>query len=135
MDTELKEYLDKQFNNVDGEFKKINNTLEKHSSNFSAIDARFDKMDLKIDERFNTLDAKIDDRFNTLDTKIDERFNTLDVKIDESVESLARIIATTVAEPLERHIEDTRDYPTMRKDVTLLKHDVSEIQKVLHLKT
>ena len=106
MDIELKQYFDQRFEKVDQRFNKIDSKLKQHDDQFSKIDGRFEKLEQGID-----------------------------IKIDSAVESLARIIATTVAEPLECHIEETRDYPTVRKDVSMLKHDVSEIKKVLHLKS
>jgi archaellum component FlaC len=98
------------------------------------LDKRFDRVDQKfdsVDQRFNGIGRELigmKQRFDQLEQKID-------TKIDDAIESLARIIATTVTEPLERHMEETRDYPTVRKDVSILKHDVSVIKRTLNIKT
>ena len=106
MDKDLKKYLE-----------SFKNALNKR---FKSIDAKFDKIDARFD--------KVDERFDKVEQQIDD-------KIDSAVGELALIIAETVANPLQQHIEETRDYPTMRKDVALLKHDVGIIKQKLQLKT
>ncbi len=122
MEKELKKYFDKQFGQIAKHFNNVDKRFGQVDQRFASVDKRFDSMDKRID--------RMNKRFDSMD----KRFDLVDSKIDDAVDNLARIIATTVAEPLERHIEETRDYPTMRKDVALLKHDVSHIKKVLQIK-
>lgn len=93
--------------------KELKQSLSQISSQFKDIDSKLEKMD---------------DRFVKVENKID-------TKVDGAVDSLARLIATAIAEPLERHLAKTRDYPTVRKDVALLKHDVAKIKLKLKIRT
>lgn len=72
----------------------------------------------------------LDKRFD----QVDKQFDKVYTKIDDSTESLGRIIAVTVAEPMEQHFVELKDYDLVRTDVNVLKHDVQKIKTALQLK-
>jgi len=51
-----------------------------------------------------------DEGLRTLETNLSK-------KIDDQTEQLARIIADTVATPMEQHFADLKDYLEVREDV------------------
>lgn len=108
MDKETKKYFDGKFGSMKTRFEQVDNKLIEHGHKFESID-----------KRFSSLDAKIE--------KLGE-------KTESSIEKLAQSIAETIALPLQKHIEETRDYPTVRRDVSILKHDVSKIKRILKIK-
>ena len=67
----------------------------------------------------------------------DEGLRTLETnlakKIDDQTEQLARIIADTVAAPMEQHFADLKDYLEVREDVQALKVDMQRIKAALHI--
>jgi hypothetical protein len=54
-------------------------------------------------------------------------------KIDDQTEQLARIIADTVATPMEQHFADLKDYLEVREEVQMLKVDIQRIKEALHI--
>lgn len=52
---------------------------------------------------------------------------------EEQTDALARIIATTVAEPMERHFEKLDRELDVYAEVKQLKADMERIKKALHL--
>lgn len=66
-----------------------------------------------------------------------EGLRTLEInlgkKIDDQTEQLARIIADTVATPMEQHFADLKDYLEVREDVQTLKVEMQRIKEALHL--
>ena len=67
----------------------------------------------------------------------DEGLRTLETnlgkKIDSQTEQLARIIADTVATPMEQHFADLKDYLEVREDVQMLKVEMQRIKEALHI--
>lgn len=53
--------------------------------------------------------------------------------VSEAVESLARIIAETVAAPMERHFSDLKETRRLREDVETLKAEMQRIKDALRL--
>jgi hypothetical protein len=58
---------------------------------------------------------------------LDKKFNEVNQHITDSNEELARIIAKTVAEPMERHFEDIKDLIQMKEKIE--QHEL-EIQRL-----
>lgn len=52
---------------------------------------------------------------------------------EEQTDALARVIATTVAEPMERHFEKTDKELDVYAEVKQLKADMERIKDALHL--
>jgi hypothetical protein len=67
-----------------------------------------------------------DEGLRTLETNLSK-------KIDDQTEQVARIIADTVATPMEQHFADLRDYLGVREDVQMLKVDMQKIKEALHI--
>jgi hypothetical protein len=67
-----------------------------------------------------------DEGLRTLETNLSK-------KIDSQTEQLARIIADTVATPMEQHFTDLKDYLEVRKDVQTLKVEMQRIKEALHI--
>ncbi len=53
--------------------------------------------------------------------------------LDDSVDGLARIIATSIAEPLQKLIRESEKQPSTKQEIQELKHDVLKIKTALHL--
>lgn len=81
-------------------------------------------MDSEIQQEFTKLNAHFDIIEQTMATKAD---------VKGAVEDLARIIATTVSEPMERHFNELKDFKTVREEVITLKADMQKIKEALHL--
>ncbi len=78
------------------EFKKLHKRLDRFEGKFDEMEAKFaTKDDLKI--------------------ALDEQSKDLKSFAEEQTEHLARIIATTVAEPLDQHLRDA----TLYEEVTM----------------
>jgi hypothetical protein len=54
-------------------------------------------------------------------------------KIEDQTEHVARIIADTVATPMEQHFADLKDYLEVREDVQTLKAEMQKIKQALHI--
>lgn len=52
---------------------------------------------------------------------------------DQQTETLARIIATTIAEPMEKHFAEVKSEIGMKRRVELLETKVIKLQEALHL--
>jgi hypothetical protein len=67
----------------------------------------------------------------------DEGLRTLETNLskknDDQTEQLARIIADTVATPMEQHFADLKDYLEVREDVQMLKVEMQKIKEALHI--
>jgi hypothetical protein len=71
---------------------------------------------------------KLNNRFETIEQKMATK---ADVK--GGIEELARTIAKTVAEPMERHFAELKDYKAVREQVSALEADMQKIKQALHL--
>jgi hypothetical protein len=67
-----------------------------------------------------------DEGLRTLETNLSK-------KIGDQTERLARIIAETVATPMEQHFTDLKDYLEVREDVQTLKVEMQKIKEALHI--
>jgi hypothetical protein len=97
------------------------------------------------DQQLNTLNQRIDrfnQRMDSFATKEDlkevatkEDLKPLATKQDvrEGVEELARIIAETVANPMEQHFTELKDYAQVREEVKNLKTDMLKIKQALNI--
>jgi hypothetical protein len=67
----------------------------------------------------------------------DEGLRTLEAnltkKMNDQTEQLARLIADTVATPMEEHFADLKDYSDVRKEVHTLKVEMQKIKAALHI--
>jgi hypothetical protein len=81
-------------------------------------------MNSELYQEFTKLNARFDTIEQTMATKAD---------VKGAVEELARIIATTVSEPMERHFNELKDFKTVREEVITLKADMQKIKEALHL--
>ena len=67
----------------------------------------------------------------------DEWLRTLETNLgkknDYQTEQLARIIADTVATPMEQHFAGLKDYLEVREDVQMLKVEMQRIKEALHI--
>ncbi len=77
----------------------------------------------------------LDKQFETVATKEDlaEQTGTLKDYADGQTEKLAAIIATTIAEPMEKNFSELKDYKAVREEVLTLKADVQKIKTALQL--
>ena len=71
--------------------------------------------------------------YKKFDTKIEEQTKELKAHAKEQTEELARIIATTIAEPMERHFEKLDKELNVYAEVKQLKADMERIKEALHL--
>ena len=88
--TRLEDDIDARFTAVDARFTKLEDE----------IDARFTKLEDDIDARFTKLEDDIDARFTKLDNEIDARFATVDArftKLEENQHDIALTLARLVA--------------------------------------
>ena len=85
------------------------------------------------DKKLESLATKED--LQKFATKEDLQAQTAELKAFavEQTEELARIIATTVAVPLETHLQTAQTEPNARAEITTLKQDVRTIKQALHL--
>ena len=74
-----------------------------------------------------------DQALKNLATKDDLKELSTKQDVRNAVEELARLIADTVATPMERHFADLKDYLEVRKDVHTLKVEMQKIKEVLHI--
>ncbi len=81
------------------------------------------------------MDSEFQQEFIKLNTRFDTIEQTMATKADVkgAVEDLARIIATTVSEPMERHFDELKDYKTVREEVMTLTAEMQKIKEALHL--
>lgn len=108
MDSELRQYLDEQFASIDKRFETVDHQ-------FSALDKQLETVVTK----------------NDLQQQLDGQTATLKDYADEQTEKLAAIIATTIAEPMEKHFSDLKDYKTVQEKVTTLEADMQKIKTAL----
>ena len=80
------------------------------------------------DQQINKLVTKDD-----LEKKLNAQTKELKAFAEEQAEALARIIAKTVAVPMERHFTELKNEKQLRKDVENLKADMRRIKEALHL--
>lgn len=81
-----------------------------------------------LDEQFKAIVTKDD-----LAQQLAQQTTTLKTYTDEQTEKLAAIIATTIAEPMERNFSELKDYRTVREEVMTLKTDMQKIKTALQL--
>jgi hypothetical protein len=55
--------------------------------------------------------------------------------VSDSVDTLARIIATTIAEPMQKHFDELQSDLDVKTEVQELKRDMLKIKTALHLTT
>jgi hypothetical protein len=86
-------------------------------------------------EYFDQRIGDITQRFDGVASKADLQGQTKELKAfaEEQTDALARIIATTVAEPMERHFEKLDKELDMYAEVKQLKADMERIKEALHL--
>jgi hypothetical protein len=63
----------------------------------------------------------------------DKQTEMLKAYTDEQTEKLAAIIATTIAEPMEKNFAELKDFKTVREEVFSLKTDMQKIKAALQL--
>ena len=70
-----------------------------------------------------------------LATKLELTAQTKELKVfaREQTEELARIIANTVAAPMQNHFEELKDELEVREEVQTLKRDMLKIKQALHI--
>ena len=79
------------------------------------------------------------EHFDTEIGSLNKRFDKIEVSmatkqdVSDAVEDLARIIATTVASPLQQHLDDCQDNTNLRFEVRSIKHEVTKIKSAIHL--
>jgi hypothetical protein len=66
-------------------------------------------------------------------TKTDLKPLATKIDVREGVEELARIIATTVAGPMEQHFAQVKAELAMHQRVQQLENDMNKIKAALHL--
>lgn len=71
--------------------------------------------------------------YKKFDTKIDEQTKELRSYAKEQTEELARIIATTIAEPMEHHFEKLDKELDVYSEVKQLKADMERIKEALQI--
>lgn len=71
--------------------------------------------------------------YKKFDIKIDDQTKDLKAYAEEQTEELARIIASTIAEPMERHFEKIDKELDVYAEVKQLKADMERIKEALHL--
>jgi len=111
---------------------------------FKSFEKRFDrKLNKKLDEKFDKKLAKfatkadliqeIDSLENKFATKDDLFAQTLELKTfsENQTETLARIIAATVVEPMERHFESFNPSDDIDVRVAHLERDMKRVKKSL----
>jgi hypothetical protein len=70
--------------------------------------------------------AYFDEGLRTLETNLTK-------KINDQTEQLARLIADTVATPMEQHFADLKDYSEVRKELHTLKVEMQKIKEALRI--
>jgi hypothetical protein len=73
--------------------------------------------------------------FQTIDEQLKAQTKELKKFAEEQTDALARIIATTVIEPMERHFEKLDKELDVYAEVKQLKADMERIKEALHLST
>jgi hypothetical protein len=77
--------------------------------------------------------GKMEQRMDGMATKTDLKPLATKIGVREGVEELARIIATTVAEPMEQHFAQVQAELAMHQRVQQLENDMNKIKAALHL--
>ena len=88
------------------------------------------------DQQLGTLNhwlGKIDQRMDGMATKADLKPLATKQDVREGVEELARIIAATVANPMEQHFAEVKAELAMHQRVRQLENDMRKIKEALHL--
>jgi hypothetical protein len=88
------------------------------------------------DQQLGTLNhwlGKIEQRMDGMATKTDLKPLATKIDVREGVEELARIIATTVAGPMEQHFAQVKAELAMHQRVQQLENDMNKIKAALHL--
>lgn len=77
----------------------------------------------------------LDKALANLPTKDDLASQTRELKAyaDEQTARLVSVINETIAEPMERHFEEMKDYLKTKEDVQILKREMQQIKEALHL--
>lgn len=91
-----------------------------------------------LDQRFEAFENKFDafdKQFEQVATKDDlaQQTTTLKAYANEQTEKLAAIINNTIAEPMEQHFAELKDYKTVQEKVTTLETDMRKIKSALHI--
>jgi hypothetical protein len=81
-----------------------------------------------LDKRFETLVTN-----DNLAKQLTRQTETLKAYTHKQTEKLAAIIATTIAEPMERNFSELKDYKTVREEVSTLKAEMQKIKTALQL--
>jgi hypothetical protein len=86
--------------------------------------------------RFMELTQEYFDRqLKNLATKDDLQAQTKELKAyaDEQTTHLVSVINETIAEPMERHFEELKDFVQVREDVQTMKLEMQRIKEALHI--
>lgn len=77
----------------------------------------------------------LDEQFGTVATKADLHKQSENLKFyaDQQTEKLALIIATTIAEPMEKNFSELKDYTAIREEFLTLKKEMEKIKTALQL--
>jgi succinate dehydrogenase/fumarate reductase flavoprotein subunit len=77
----------------------------------------------------------LDKALSSLATKDDLASQTKELKAyaDEQTGHLVGVINETIAEPMERHFAELKDYVKTKEDVQTLKREMQRIKEALHL--
>ena len=70
---------------------------------------------------------------SNLATKDDLKPLATKADIEGAVNHLAGVINETIAEPMEKHFEELKDYLKVKEDVQTLKREMQRIKEALHL--
>ncbi|MGH9428220.1 MAG: hypothetical protein ACRD2L_18200 [Terriglobia bacterium] len=88
------------------------------------------------DQQLGTLNhwlGKIEQRMDGMATKTDPKPLAAKTDVREGIEELARIIATTVANPMEHHFAEVKAELAMHQRVRQLETDMQRIKEALHI--
>lgn len=77
-----------------------------------------------LDRQFETVAAEID---------LEEQSKKLKAYADQQTEKLALIIATTIAEPMEKNFSELKDLTLMRQEFLTVKTEIQKIKTALQL--
>lgn len=81
----------------------------------------------------NELKRYLDEQFNAVAKKddLEKQSKNLKAYVNEQTEKLASIIATTIAEPMEKNFSELKDFKSVQEDVLTLKTEMQKIKSVL----
>jgi hypothetical protein len=75
----------------------------------------------------------LDKALSNLATKDDLKPLATKSDVEGAVEHLVGVINETIAEPMERHFAEMKDYLKTKEEVEILKREMQRIKEALHL--